>query len=194
MDVARYVPGIAALPDGTVMVVGGGTCCPYGEVNEAEIYDPATNDWTPTADKVTPAEGATVLLRKAGKVLVAGGWTGTQPNNQVVKAAELFDTTSMTWSRTKPMLVPREGPTMTRIPGRQMVLVAGGNNGGWGVCNVQTSAEVYRVGGGDWRSAGDMTDPRHSHDAVRLADGNILIAGGQDCAGNVWASAELYEP
>ena len=43
-------------------MVGGTTCCPYHEFNEAETYDPVSQTWTPTSTKMTNANKATILL------------------------------------------------------------------------------------------------------------------------------------
>jgi len=193
MSIARYVPGHAALRDGRIVVVGGGTCCPYGEVNEAEIFDPGTGTWTPTTSKTTPAEDQATLLPD-GRVLAAGGWKGTQPFNQVVRAAEVFDPSTGIWSAVERMSVGRSAMTLTLLSSGQ-VLAAGGNNGGWGVCNVQRSTETYHPRSGAWRAAGDMAFPRAGHQAVLLADGSVLAAGGvgSDCSSPL-SSAELYVP
>jgi hypothetical protein len=40
LHVARYYTlsnGTATIPDGSIMTVGGGTCCPYGEANEERL-------------------------------------------------------------------------------------------------------------------------------------------------------------
>ena len=38
-----------------------------------------------------------------------------------------------------------------------------------------------------------MQAPREFHQATRLANGEVLIAGGDDSL-NVWASTEVYDP
>ena len=92
MTIARYwnSPPSARLPDGSVLVVGGTTCCPYHWFNEAESFDPVSQTWTPTSIKTTAANEGTALLPD-GQVLVAGGITGTQPSDPSVAAAELFN-------------------------------------------------------------------------------------------------------
>ena len=87
MTIARYFddPSPTALPDGSILIVGGMTCCPYHWFNEAELYDPVSQTWTPTSSKTTPANGRAVLLPD-GKVLVAGGVKGTQPTAKTLPA------------------------------------------------------------------------------------------------------------
>src|SRR4029077_2546772 len=40
----------------------------------------------------------------------------------------------------------------------------------------------------------NMTDSREFHTATTLANGQVLIAGGQDNASTILATAELYDP
>ena len=182
----------AALHDGSVLVVGGVTCCPYHLFNEAERYDAATQTWTPTSAKTTTANEATMLLPD-GRVLVAGGARGTQPNIVNVATAELFDSSTGTWTDTASMSTDRSGHTLTLLESGQ-VLVAGGASGGWGVCNDLTSSELYDSSTGTWFLTGSMIVARNRLIATLLPNGQVLAAGGADCAGNRLSSAELYTP
>jgi hypothetical protein len=69
---------LTTLPDGTVLVTGGGTNSNAADVStavyEAEIWNPATETWTTMARMQTPRMyHATSLLLPDGRVLVAGG-------------------------------------------------------------------------------------------------------------------------
>jgi hypothetical protein len=55
------------LPDGRVLVAGGQAFFTY--IASAELYDPATNRWTPTASLSGPRSGHTATLLPSGKVL-----------------------------------------------------------------------------------------------------------------------------
>ena len=55
------------LPDGRVLVTGGGS---------QELYDPASGTWAVTGQMNTPRGGATATLLPDGQVLVAGGCLG----------------------------------------------------------------------------------------------------------------------
>jgi len=62
------------LPDGTVLVVGGGRKDDYGEpVHSAEIYHPASGTWTVMAAQRAPRMyHSTAVLLPDGRVLSAG--------------------------------------------------------------------------------------------------------------------------
>ena len=182
----------ATLPDGSVLVVGGVTCCPYHLFNEAETYDQVSQTWTPTDAKMTTANGATILLPDR-RVLVAGGARGTQPNIVTVATAELFDFFAATWTGTGSMSTDRDAHRLKVLPSGQ-VLVAGGYSGGFGVCNDLTSAELYDSSSGTWSLTGSMNVARNRFTATLLPNGQVLTAGGANCEENRLSSAELYTP
>ena len=188
MAIARTwtVPSLTTLPDGSILIVGGFTCCPYHVFNDAEIYNPTTQTWVPASSKATPAMGSTVLLPN-GKVLVAGGAKGTQPNIVSVASAELLDPSTGTWNATASMSTRRNDYTLILLPNGQ-ALAAGG-----GVCGGLTS-ELYVPGTGSWSPTGNMNVNRSAHTATVLPNGQVLVAGGRDCAGNISSNAELYTP
>ena len=65
------------LPDGRVLIFGG-EHDPAERVflATAEVYDPATGNFTRTGDLPVPLEGATATLLPNGRILVIGGQTG----------------------------------------------------------------------------------------------------------------------
>jgi hypothetical protein len=76
------------------------------------------------------------------------------------------------------------------------VLVAGGHRGRRQAIVIYRSAEIYDPRSRRFSAAGDMTLPRHKHDAVPLRDGRVLILGGadnRDMRGR-YASTELFDP
>jgi hypothetical protein len=75
-------PAIAPLPGGRALIVGGGGSnygC-SGDLVSAELYDPTTGRWTPAASMSTTRAEHTATLLHDGRVLVAGGRMGCQPN------------------------------------------------------------------------------------------------------------------
>jgi hypothetical protein len=68
MAAARTFHTATLLPNGTVLVVGGGN-----ENSTAEVYDPATGSFSITGGMEIGRSGHTATLLPNGKVLVAGG-------------------------------------------------------------------------------------------------------------------------
>jgi hypothetical protein len=105
------------------------------------------------------------------------------------------------FSLTGSMLQGRAGPTATLLQNGR-VLIAGGFYvpGGVGTESVAlASAELYDPASGAFIPTGSMTVARSNHTATLLADGHVLITGGQgategpDGTFNL-SSAELYDP
>ena len=56
------------------------------------------------------------------------------------------------------------------------------------------TGELYDPVTRTWRATGKMTKPRHSHVAILLSDGKVLVAGGHAPDDQPTHSAELYDP
>jgi|SRR5438132_3124550 len=83
MTPRRYDQTATLLPNGQVLVAGGGT---FGPLKSAELYDPATALWTVTGRMTTEREVPTATLLPNSQVLVAGGAN----DGDVFASAELY--------------------------------------------------------------------------------------------------------
>src|SRR5262249_15604990 len=113
-----------------------------------------------------------------GKVLVAGG-TGDS-------SAELYDPATGTWTPTGALAHIYSGHSATMLPNGK-VLVAGGIVGGPIYDSSRKTAELYNPTTGTWSSTGSLARDRSSHTATLLANGKVLVVGGDE-------TAELYNP
>jgi hypothetical protein len=94
MNLARMHSNAVLLPDGTVLVVGGGTNGLYGSpVKDAEIFDPVSESWTRVAAQATPRiYHSTAVLLPDGRVLSAGMDNGSyQFTGEVYSPPYLFE-------------------------------------------------------------------------------------------------------
>ena len=159
---------------------------------------PGTAFWTATASMATTRYGHTATLLPDGKVLVAGGLSGsTGPDGlggTVVASAELYDPVTGTWTNTGSMHARRFQQTATLLSDGK-VLVAGGIDGPFGSGTELASAELYDPATGTWTTTGSMHTGRVYQTATLLPDGKVLVAGGFfEPAATPLASAELYDP
>ena len=192
MSTPRVLPSATLLPDGTVLIAGGANedLGPLTALNSAEVYDPTTGTFTPTAGVMNATRyihQATLLAD--GQVLLSGG---RQDTGQITGAAELYDPATGTFQVTGTMQSPRAVHMATRLPDGT-VLVAGGQND---TTPVLSSAEVYDPGVGTWSFVGSMNVGRLNArlQMVPLATGHVLVAGGVNSSGVNVASADLYDP
>jgi hypothetical protein len=76
---ARQNANLEVLPDGTYLAVGGNQTLRYDQpVEAAELYNPATGQWTPMASQKAPrGYHSTAALLPDGRVLSAGSDSGS---------------------------------------------------------------------------------------------------------------------
>jgi hypothetical protein len=176
------------LPDSSVLIAGGYN----GEyLNSVEVFDESRRVFRRVGSLVEARSGHTATLLPDGRVLFAGGvgrnWT-------YLRSAELYDPESGRSEPVGSMLVPRESHTATLLTDGR-VLVIGGHTGRQQAVQVYASAEIFSADERRFAVAGTLETARHKHDAVRLADGRVLVIGGADRSDSVhFATTEIYVP
>jgi WD40 repeat protein len=100
MSVGRDKFTATLLPNGQVLVAGG-TDYQISCYGTAELYNPATGQWTLTGSMSQPRCLHSATLLPDGKVLVSGGVNSIYSNNTAtVSGAEIYDPNTGTWTPT----------------------------------------------------------------------------------------------
>lgn len=197
MNIARADHWATLLQDGRVLVEGGFYAYTDGSSyrSSAELYDPATGTWTLTGSMSVARIWHTATLLPNGQVLVAGGVT---PNSISLfdSSAELYDPATGKWTPTDSMFAEHEEHTATLLANGQVLVAGGGYLSYWpgGTGFRGSTAELYDPDAGTWTLTGSMNQAREDHQAVLLASGQVLVAGGSIDPGDTTSSAELYDP
>ncbi len=165
------------LSNGQVLAIGGfynnGLLPPYGGLlSSAELYNPATGQWTNTGSLQVARDSFKATLLTNGTVLVTGG---NDQNENTLASAELFDPGTGNWTAlSNQMASARIGHTATLL-GNGKVLVAGGANSS----GTLSSAELFDPATKTWTNTGSMSVPRGAHTATLLSNGKVLVVSGK---------------
>ena len=198
MAMARLDHTATLLPSGKVLVTGGWDAPgPANSLASADLYDPATNAWSPAAPMVGSRTRHTATLLADGRVLVVGGLNVTLREGgyftSQVPSAEIYDPKANRWSATAPMGYYRLGNTATRLADGRVLIAGGGGDAG-----ILWSTEIYNATEDRWISAAPMGVARAGHVATLLPNGDVFVAGGIGEEPNFQpitiTSSEIYDP
>jgi len=180
------------LPNGNLVIAGGENN--NQALSSTEVYSPTTGSWTVSWNLNVARSNAGAMLLPSGLVLVAGGCV-SNCLGATTNSAELYSSAGGTWAKTGAMATARTYFGMVMLPNGQ-VLVAGGCTGlnANGCSGVTNKTEIYNPSTGKWTATGAMIAARGSYTLTRLANGQVLAAGGINAAGNPLGTAELYNP
>ncbi len=186
MSAARAAHQASALPGGVLVTGGcGGESC--GTVyRSTEVFDFESGTFRGTAPMTTARASHASALLSDGRVLIAGGWTGSA----ATAAAEIYDPVSDRFTRAGDLLGPRIHPVATVLQDGRVLITGGETRTGEPV----DAAEVFNPKDGTFTPVDRMTDARMNHTATVLADGRVFIAGGHRARNAILRSAEIFDP
>lgn len=193
LSLARTDHTATLLSDGRVLVAGGSSGGHYSSaLATAEIFDPATSQFSPTGEMTSTRQGATATLLPDGKILVAGGYN---TEGVAVSSVDVFDPSLDAFALSPASLGAARANHTATVLADGRVLLVGGHSAFPGP-SLQ-SAEIYDSTTSSFDWAGDMTFPRGAHTATLLADGRVFVAGGFTAfpfTGEALSSAEIWDP
>jgi N-acetylneuraminic acid mutarotase len=127
--------------------------------------------------------GHTLTLLSSGSVLMVGAG---QP--------QLYDPITNTWSQAGIIAYQRGSHTATRLTDGRVLVAGGFGDTGVGGNPETDLTEIYDPIANGWGRGATMLSTRAFHTATLLADGRVLVAGGESATGPYLATTELYDP
>jgi N-acetylneuraminic acid mutarotase len=159
--------------DGKLYVFGGFNSTKLEATNTVEVYDPATDQWTPRADMPTVVTHANAAV-DGDRVWLVGGFKGNHPAPVTDEVWE-YDVPSDRWYRGPTLPEPRGGGALVRL-GRRLHYF-----GGFSVDRHSTPGDHWVLeldGGTAWTPAAPLPAPRGQLAGAAVA-GRIYAIGGQ---------------
>lgn len=128
--VRRTTHSATLLPDGRVVIIGGvSTALPNSLTNLVEVYDPNTGTFSALGTIQLPRRNHSATLLPDGKILVAGGWTGTSPIPPSTPNMEIFDPATGTSEYIGDMAVARADHRVAALSNGQVIITGGRTDG-----------------------------------------------------------------
>lgn len=172
MKAARVGAAAALLPNGDVLVTGGGS-------REIEVYTPATNTWTQlTADAKRAPIGGSATIVGSRLVLAGGGGTsidGGSAGDGVKVSQSILLEGQVTATTLGKLATGRTNHAAARLDDQHVVVVGGHDPPN--PSKVLASIEVLDLATGTWSSPGAMGLPRTGCELARV-HGALAVFGG----------------
>jgi hypothetical protein len=182
MTARRGRPNATLLATGDVLITGGADHDAPGGVATAEIFRAANSGFEPLVPMHFARIANTTTLLSDGRVLIAGGRGAT-----VTAVAEIFDPASNQFTVTASMLTARYKHSAGLLPDGRVLIAGGSDDRDW--AGTLNSAEIYDPRAHTFTATSPLHDSRFKlpDEAVQLASGRLLIAGGSK-------TVEVYDP
>lgn len=204
MTQTRIAHTATKLPDGRVLLTGGSssfiltppTSTNYlpifqSAISTAEIFDPATNTFSPTANTMSAARfGHAAIVLPNGNVLISGGVRAGQTSfgglgiPLYALTCDLFNPTTNTFTQIAGHVIPRVVHSLNLLPNGQVMAIGGA--GGTLVVSL-ASTEFFNPSTNTWTSGPALppfpgfptgTTSLGLHTTTNLPNGDLYIAGG----------------
>ena len=137
MITARDEHTATLLANGSVIVAGGENTSGV-TTNKTEFYNPTTGKWKASGNLNVSRLEHTATLLPNGKLLISGGNEVTSSTTTVLSSAELYNSSTGTWTSTGSLNDARVGHTATLLVSGTVIDVSGS-----GANTDLTSCEIY---------------------------------------------------
>lgn len=186
MTFSRGLDTATLLPNGKVLIAGGDGAVAsdnnpfdFHALASTDLYDPATGSFesamlTPTM--ATHREQHTATLLPNGKVLIAGGFDNSTPNQfNILNTTEIYDPASNTFTPGPNMNSGRFEASAAVYANTKVVIFGGFVDAGGGTFTATSSVEIYDPATNSFAATTPAMHSPALPDAVLLPSGSILV-------------------
>jgi Galactose oxidase, central domain len=199
LGTARRLHTATLLHDGRVLVTGGFVCCVVDgqtvsetSTTSAELYDPATGSFTPTGSMAVGRALHQATLLPDGRVLVSGGvGVADSPGAPGPEQAEVYDPASGTFAAAGSLQAGRSFHSAILLTDGRVLVVGGFGN--LGARGAVAKTEIYDPGSNGWAPGPTLQPAWLSPTVTLLANGKVLIHGGENASGFPEPTTLLFE-
>lgn len=158
---------VAAAPFGGQIWVAGGYAENGQSVRDVQVYDPATDSWSP-GPLLPEGVNHSALVEAGDGLVLVGGYLG---DNAPTDAVRVLDPATGEWADGPPLPEPR-GAGAAAWDGQRIVY--GGGVGPDGV-----AGDVWALEGDAWVTLGALSPPREHLSAASDGEGAVWFLGGR---------------
>jgi hypothetical protein len=179
-------PMMFVVPDGRVVDVGPDTTTRLLDTR-------GTGSWSFVANRNHGfRDYGTAAMYAPGKILVVGGGDPPQASAEVID----LNAANPSWRTVASMSVARRHHTSTLLPDGTVLVTGGTAGAGHNNPDAPTlSAELWDPATEAWTTLASGTVPRLYHSAaLLLADGRVVVMGGERGADDVEPAVEIFSP
>jgi hypothetical protein len=191
---------MAKLTDGRVLVTGGRTDVYAGAIaSSAVVFDPVTEQFTPTSPMSSPRIGHALAVLRDGRVVVAGGYA--RPSDEPLATIEIYDPATGSFAAAGAMQAIQGATSGVTLPDGRVLLVP---DAAQGVREAQPEKFHFAPRAIDPRVPIEIFDPSTGRSSVvgsipnqvsgayLVSDGRVLVHGW--VSGRVLPSGRLGAP
>jgi Galactose oxidase, central domain len=197
MNSPRELFTATKLPNGKVLLVGGFNTHTGRTLASTEIYDPATERFTPAgAMRVGRFGHAAAWLPATAKLLVVGGQERTRAGWITQRTAEVYDVLTGAFTPVDDLAHARDRPVAAWVPAMGKAIVIGGKGvGPDGTAVDVLETECFDPATGRFTPGPKLAQGRMAHTLTELPGGRFLLVGGWSVAlSRTTESAERFVP
>lgn len=164
---------MAAEAAGKIFAIGGitGTGAARQSVSSVDVFDNATNAWTPGKQVPTSLQSAAIATH-GGQIILAGGRAGAGNTGRATSVVHLYRPDASAWTVAPSLIEARTGAAAV-VVGSKLVVVGGASAG-----TPSPHIEILELGSQRWTRADIPLSPPRTGIVAASVGSKLYVIGG----------------